>query len=129
MFRTLPSAGVPDPGEGPHVQGDGPRARAAGAAGAERRTARLPAAAGGQLDVEDILVNGPPWRTRVALRVVAYVPGPNGDGDGDEYANRAVAYLDLRWGRLVTWEDYEDTERVAVWDSARAAVPSASASC
>ena len=86
-------------------------------------------AEGIQLDVEDILVNGPPWRTRVALRVVAYVPGPNGDGDGDEYANRAVAYLDLRWGRLVTWEDYEDTERVAVWDSARAAVPSASASC
>jgi ketosteroid isomerase-like protein len=75
-----------------------------------------------QLEVEDILVNGPPWRTRVAIRAISHVPAP--DGDGDEYANRAVAYLDLRWGRLVSWEDYEDTERVTVWDAGRAAVPS-----
>ncbi len=80
-------------------------------------------AEGVQLAVEDILVNGPPWRTRVAIRVVSYVPGPG--GDGDEYCNRAVAYLDLRWGRVVSWEDYEDTERVAAWDVARSPVPAA----
>jgi ketosteroid isomerase-like protein len=89
-------------------------------------------AEGIQLAVEDILVNGPPWRTRVAIRVVSHVPSRGGDGDGaaagDEYANRAVAFLDLRWGRLVSWEDYEDTERVAAWDAARAAIPSAATS-
>jgi hypothetical protein len=36
--------------------------------------------------------------------------------------DRVVAFLELRWGRLVRWEDYEDTERVAAWDRQRAAV-------
>ena len=35
-------------------------------------------AAGIQFEVEDILVNGPPWNTRVALRVHDFVPGPAG---------------------------------------------------
>lgn len=35
--------------------------------------------------------------------------------------NRAVAFLELRWGRLVRWEDYEDTERVAAWDREQSA--------
>ncbi len=68
-----------------------------------------------QFGIEDILVNGPPWRTRVALRAHDWKPG----ADGDEYQNRAVAFLELRWGRLVRWEDYEDTERVAAWDARR----------
>ncbi len=59
--------------------------------------------------VEDILVNGPPWRTRVAVRA------SDRDRTG-AYENRAVAFLELRWGRLHRWEDYEDTERVAAWD-------------
>lgn len=70
--------------------------------------------------IEDILVNGPPWRTRVAVRAVDYVRRPG--EDHDEYNNRVVAFLELRWGRLVRWEDYEDTERTATWDAARAAV-------
>jgi ketosteroid isomerase-like protein len=64
---------------------------------------------------EDILVNGPPWHTRVAVRVHDFKPGPS----GDVYTNRAVAFLELRWGKIVRWEDYEDTERVAAWDAAR----------
>jgi ketosteroid isomerase-like protein len=71
-----------------------------------------------QFRIEDILVNGPPWNTRIALRVHDFVPG--GDGEADVYNNRAVLFLELRWGRLVRWEDYEDTERVAAWDRNRA---------
>lgn len=67
-----------------------------------------------QFQIEDILVNGPPWNTRIALRVHDFIPGD--DGQADVYNNRAVLFLELRWGRLVRWEDYEDTERVAAWD-------------
>jgi ketosteroid isomerase-like protein len=66
-----------------------------------------------QFAIEDILVNGPPWRTRVAVRAHDFSPATG----GDRYNNRVVAFLEVRWGRLVRWEDYEDTERVADWDS------------
>lgn len=68
-----------------------------------------------QFEIEDILVNGPPWNTRIALRVHDFVPGP--DGGPDVYNNRAVLFLEVRWGQLVRWEDYEDTQRVAAWDT------------
>ena len=78
-------------------------------------------AEGIQLQIEDILVNGPPWNTRIALRAHDFLADPEG-GD-DVYNNRAVLWLELRWGRLVAWEDYEDTERVAAWDAARGVHP------
>jgi ketosteroid isomerase-like protein len=68
-----------------------------------------------QFKLEDIMVNGGPWNTRVAMRLHSFRPGPN----GDDYNNRAIAVLELKWGRLVAWEDYEDTERVAAWDRAQ----------
>lgn len=77
---------------------------------------------GVQFEIEDVLVNGPPWNTRVALRVKSFKPGPD---DTDEYNNRAIALLTTKWGRLVSWEDYEDTERVAAWDQSRLAATSA----
>ena len=73
-----------------------------------------------QMEVEDILVNGPPWNTRVAVRVHDWIPGEDG---GDVYANRAVLMARLSWGKIHDQEDYEDSERVAVYD--RLAVPSA----
>ena len=69
-----------------------------------------------QFVIEDILVNGPPWRTRVAIRLHDFAPAADGT---DAYTNRAVAFLELRWGRLKVWEDYEDTERSADWDARR----------
>jgi ketosteroid isomerase-like protein len=71
------------------------------------------AANGIQFELEDILVNGGPWNTRVAMRLHSFLPA----ADGDRYNNRAVAVLELKWGKLVAWEDYEDTERVAAWDA------------
>lgn len=74
------------------------------------------ASEGLQFQIEDILVNGPPWRTRVAVRAHDFLPAA-GQGDTvDRYSNRVLAFLELRWGRLVRWEDYEDTERVFAWD-------------
>ncbi len=71
-------------------------------------------AEGIQFQVEDILVNGPPWHTRIAVRIHSFVE----DAAGDSYNNRALLFLEVRWGRLIRWEDYEDTERVAAWDAA-----------
>jgi ketosteroid isomerase-like protein len=71
-------------------------------------------AEGIHFEIEDILVNGGPWRTRIAVRVHHYIADTG--GGTDIYANRAVLFLEIRWGRLVRWEDYEDTERVAAWD-------------
>lgn len=72
-------------------------------------------AEGIQFQIEDILVNGPPWNTRIAVRVRDFIPG--GADEGDAYANRAILFQEIRWGRLVRWETYEDTQRVAEWDA------------
>jgi ketosteroid isomerase-like protein len=69
-------------------------------------------AAGIHLEVEDILVNGPPWDLRAAVRTSGWSVGP----DGDRYTNRAVLWVTSSWGKLRTHEDYEDTERSAAFD-------------
>ena len=74
-------------------------------------------AEGIQFRIEDILVNGPPWNTRIAVRAHNFIA--DSESGRDEYNNRVLLFLELRWGRLVRWEDYEDTERVAVWDARR----------
>jgi ketosteroid isomerase-like protein len=70
-------------------------------------------AAGIQMEVEDILVNGPPWNTRVAIRAHVWSVGADGT---DRYTNRAVLFATSRWGRIHAQEDYEDTERSAIFD-------------
>lgn len=67
------------------------------------------------MEVEDILVNGPPWNTRAAVRVHHWIAGPDGK---DLYANRAVLMVRTSWGKIRSQEDYEDTERVAAFDAA-----------
>jgi ketosteroid isomerase-like protein len=66
-----------------------------------------------QMEVEDILVNGPPWNTRVAVRVHDWIQGSDGR---DIYANRAVLMVRTSWGRIQSQEDYEDSERAAALD-------------
>ena len=66
-----------------------------------------------EMTIEDILVNGPPWNMRVAIRVRHGIVGLDGI---DVYANRAVLFATLSWGKLRSQEDYEDTERVAAFD-------------
>jgi len=68
--------------------------------------------------VDDILVNGPPWNTRAAVRVHHWITGPDG---ADIYANRAVLFVNTSWGKIRSQEDYEDTARVAAYDTFLAA--------
>lgn len=68
--------------------------------------------------VDDILVNGPPWNTRAAVRVHHWITGPDGT---DIYSNRAVLFVNTSWGKIRSQEDYEDTERVAAYDAYLAA--------
>ncbi len=66
-----------------------------------------------QFQIEDILVNGPPWATRICVREHHWIL----DSDGTEvYANRAAFCVMSSWGRITAQEDYEDTERVAAYD-------------
>jgi ketosteroid isomerase-like protein len=69
---------------------------------------------GMQMVVEDILVNGPPWNARAAVRAHNWVPGEA--GEPDRYSNRAVLFVTTRWGKIQTQEDYEDSERAAAFD-------------
>lgn len=66
------------------------------------------------MHVDDILVNGPPWNTRIAVRGHHWVAAPNGE---DDYHNRAVLFATTRWGKIINQEDYEDTVRVADFDA------------
>ncbi|MDQ6615020.1 MAG: nuclear transport factor 2 family protein [Actinomycetota bacterium] len=66
------------------------------------------------MEIEDILVNGPPWNTRAAIRVHHWIPGPDGN---DRYSNRAVLMVRTSWGKIRSQEDYEDTERVSAFDA------------
>jgi ketosteroid isomerase-like protein len=61
---------------------------------------------------EDVLVNGPPWRTRIAV-----VFSDRARDDGHEvYSNRAVLYAVARWGKITRQEDFEDTHKVERFD-------------
>jgi ketosteroid isomerase-like protein len=64
-------------------------------------------------EVEDILVNGPPWRTRVCVIMTARATAPDGTL---RYDNHAALYALARWGRIVHQEDFEDTHKSAAFD-------------
>jgi ketosteroid isomerase-like protein len=56
--------------------------------------------------VDDVLVGGWPWNTRVAVRLAISAPLP----DGTTYRNEGVQWLRLRWGRMVDDWVLEDTK-------------------
>jgi len=71
---------------------------------------RVYVANGIQMQIEDVLMVGPPWHIRLAARAHVWASGPDGT---DRYTNRAVMYAVMRWGKLREHEDYEDCERAA----------------
>ncbi len=65
------------------------------------------------MEVEDILVNGAPWKARAMVRSHVWSPGADGE---DRYSNRAVLAVQTRWGKITVQEDYEDTGRAEAFD-------------
>ncbi|MFT4259150.1 nuclear transport factor 2 family protein [Microbacterium sp.] len=69
----------------------------------ERTLRLLP---GARFEVEDVLVVGGPWRTRVATRAQVSGTLP----DGSVYANTVFQFLTLRWGKVTNVETVEDLQ-------------------
>ncbi|MDX6698455.1 MAG: hypothetical protein QOE65_1852 [Solirubrobacteraceae bacterium] len=91
---------------GDHALGGERRGRAAVGDWFRETWATFP---GLQLLPRDVVVAGPPWRTRVATRFDVRATLP----DGTDYRNEGMQYLRLRWGRVLEDCLYEDTQRLA----------------
>ncbi|MFV0375250.1 nuclear transport factor 2 family protein [Microbacterium sp.] len=61
---------------------------------------------GVRFDIREVLVDGSPWRTRVAVRaeVAGELPG------GALYRNTVFQFLTLAWGRVTSVETLEDLQ-------------------
>lgn len=90
---------------GDHALGGERHGRKAQRAWFERLFRLLP---GAEFTLEDVLVRGWPWRTRVIalLSVRATVAG-------HPYDNELVQTIDLRWGRITRIHTLEDTQKLA----------------
>ena len=64
-------------------------------------------------EVHEILVTGPPWDTTACVRFTDRALGSDG---APVYENRAMILLKSRWGKVVSEEIFEDTERTAAFD-------------
>lgn len=73
-----------------------------------------------KMEVEDILVNGPPWATRAAVRVNHWIADDHGV---ETYTQRAVFMVNVKFGKVQLQEDYEDTERIAAHDTSAQPAP------
>jgi ketosteroid isomerase-like protein len=90
---------------GNHALGGTRRSRAAMEAWFQRLFSLFP---GIRFQVEDVLVAGWPWRTRAVALVSATAPV-----DGETYRNEVAQTIHLRWGRITSIRNLEDTEMLA----------------
>ena len=58
-------------------------------------------------DIDQVVLQGPPWRQTICLRGRDHLDVP---AEGRVYDNRYVIWGTIRWGRLVDYEVYEDTQ-------------------
>ncbi len=66
-----------------------------------------------QIQPDEVIVKGFPWRQTMCVRGTDHLPGPDGK---NVYENRYVMWGRLVWGRLKEYEVYEDTERSKALD-------------
>lgn len=78
------------------------------------RWVRRFASVGMQFEPEEILVDGPPWRTRLCLHFTDRFTAPGGEL---VYENRGTIFGHIRWGKLVYYEVNEDTQKVEAFDA------------
>jgi ketosteroid isomerase-like protein len=64
-------------------------------------------------EAHDILVNGPPWRTTVAVFLTATARNDTG---ALVYDNRAILFARAKWGKIYYHEDFEDTHKSEAFD-------------
>jgi ketosteroid isomerase-like protein len=64
-------------------------------------------------EAHDILVNGPPWNTRVGILFTATATDPSG---ATVYDNRAILFARANWGKITYQEDFEDTHKSAAFE-------------
>jgi ketosteroid isomerase-like protein len=69
--------------------------------------------AGIKFEVEDIVVDGWPWRFTVCVRLTDSVRDPDGSV---VYSNRAVIFAKSAWGKIYYHEAYEDTQKTVEFD-------------
>jgi ketosteroid isomerase-like protein len=69
--------------------------------------------AGIKHEIEQVVVQGPPWNQTVCLRGIDHIEGI--------YENRYVIWGRMRWGLLREYEVYEDTQKAAALDERLAA--------
>ena len=62
---------------------------------------------GARFDVEDLVIEGWPGRTRFAAVLTVHATV-----DGEPYRNEFCQFGELRWGRLVRLRSIEDTQRM-----------------
>jgi ketosteroid isomerase-like protein len=71
------------------------------------------AAAGLQIEPDEILTKGGPWGTTICVHFTDRAH----DADGAViYENHGVLYFKMRWGKIVYGIVYEDTQKVAAFD-------------
>jgi uncharacterized protein (TIGR02246 family) len=64
-------------------------------------------------EIHEIIVNGPPWRTTVGI---LFTDRARDAGGTEVYANRAMFLVRARWGKVLSQEDFLDTQKVAAFD-------------
>lgn len=65
-----------------------------------------------QIEADEVIAQGPPWRTTLCVRGVDHLDTE----DGRVYENRYVIWGHMRWGRLSDYEVYEDTQAGSALD-------------
>jgi ketosteroid isomerase-like protein len=66
-----------------------------------------------KLEVDEILIGGWPWNTKVALHFTDHLTTPDGTV---VYENTGFIYARGSWGKIREYEVVEDTEKVAALD-------------
>jgi ketosteroid isomerase-like protein len=68
---------------------------------------------GVKTDADEVAVSGFPWKMTVAIRGRSWWDNSTGERI---YENRYVIWAHLRWGRMQSYEVYEDTEKAQALD-------------